>query len=181
MLIVESRWKVSGRKAKAIILAGIITLLASPCLSFQNEPDGFRGIKWAEDISSRNDMAPYSAGADKSVSYTRNGDEVFLGDVMLYSLTYDYWDGKFSGVFMLFRDADRFEKIKGICFERYGKVKMRTRYPEAYAWEGKTAVVYLEYESIKNSGSMSIGSVRFLQEKVAFDKAKAKEGAEKGF
>lgn len=171
----------SGRKANAIILAGIITLFASPCFGFQNEPDGFRGIKWGEDISGRDDMAPHSAGADKSVSYTRTRDEVFLGGVMLFSLTYDYWDGKFSGVFMLFRDADRFEKIKDICFERYGKVKMRARYPEAYAWEGKMAVVYLEYDSIKNRGSMSIGSVIFLQEKIAYDKAKAKEGADKGF
>lgn len=166
---------------KPIIAVALMLSLAAPCFGFQNEPDGFRGIKWGEDISSRDDMDPHSAGADKTVSYTRNRDEVFLGGVMLSSLIYDYWDGKFSGVFMLFRDADRFEKIKDICFERYGKVKMRARYPEEYAWEGKTAVVFLEYNSIKKSGSMSIGSVRFLQEKIAYDKAKAKEGAEKGF
>ncbi|HLE16940.1 MAG TPA: hypothetical protein VI728_01500 [Syntrophales bacterium] len=158
-----------------------VLLLATPCLAFQNEPDGFRGIKWGEDISGRDDMAPHSAGADKTISYTRKGDEAFLGGVMLDSLTYDYWDGKFSGVFMLFRDADRFEKIKAICFEKFGKMKKHARYPESYVWEGKKAVVYFEYDSIRNSGSLSISSVRFLEKKKSFDKTKAKEAAEKGF
>lgn len=166
---------------KSIVVTALMLSFALPCFGFQNEPDGFRGIKWGEDISDRDDMAPRSAGADKTVSFTRKGDEAFLGGVMLDVLTYEYWDGKFSGVFMLFRDADRFLKMKGICFEKYGKVKRRARYPESYVWEGKKAVVYLEYDSIRNSGSMSISSVRFLEEKRSFDKAKAKEGAEKGF
>ncbi len=127
------------RRAYVVILAVLITFLAFPCFAFQNEPDGFRGIKWGDDISERNDMAPHSAGADKTVSYIRTGDESFLGDVMLYLLAYDYWDGKFSGVSMLFRDADRFEKIKAICFERYGKVKKHENYPESYLREGNNS------------------------------------------
>jgi hypothetical protein len=166
---------------KSIIVVALMLSLAAPCFGFKNEPDGFRGIKWGEDISSRDDMSPMFAGADKTITYSRNKDEAFLGDVMLRSLSYRFWDGKFSGVGMLFRDADRFEKIKAICFERYGTVKMRDRYPESYIWEGHTAVVYLKFDPIKNGGYLSIDSMRFFEEKRAYDKAKTKEGAEKGF
>lgn len=164
-----------------IIIVSLMLSFATPCFAFQNEPDGFRGIKWGEAISERNDMAPKYAGADKTVSYTRKGDEAFLGDVMLSSLSYRYWDGKFSGVFMLYRDSDRFQKLLEICIERYGIGEKRTRYPELYIWEGRNTEVRLEYDSIRGDGYLAISSVKFLIEKRSFDKAKAKEAAEKGF
>jgi hypothetical protein len=79
-----------------------IVLLSVNSFAFNNEPDGFRGIKWGTDISGLQGMThvrtdPSYGGVE---FYTRKDDELRFGDAQLDKIEYAFWKGKFSSVWI---------------------------------------------------------------------------------
>ena len=71
----------------------VLVIFACPkhtVFAFQNEPDGFRGIKWETDIKYLPDMVLDEDGGD-SKPYQRNGDTLNIGDAAVESCSYIYF------------------------------------------------------------------------------------------
>jgi hypothetical protein len=61
----------------------------------QNAWDGFRGIKWGEDIKAIPDMILQQDFGDGFAAYTRNNDDLTLGTVTLEQVWYGFYKGRF--------------------------------------------------------------------------------------
>lgn len=87
------------RSKHAIFL--IAALLAAHATSaFDNEPDGFRGIAWQSAFEDFADEMKFKSefGDGERISYLRDNDKMFIGEIPLKRVDYNYWNGRFSRV-----------------------------------------------------------------------------------
>jgi len=148
-----------------------------------SEPDGFRGIKWGQDISTvpglkylETDKA--SGGVQR---YARERDELRVGGAELETINYDFWRGKFSGVWIDTKGSANSYGLEDAVFEKFGKGYQSNEYIEKYSWFGETTRMMLEYNEISENGRLYMWAKVINDQREAYDKQKAKEGAERGF
>ena len=119
---------------KMIII--LIIILPSVSIAFQNEPDGFRGIKWGSDITDLNDMVKVTVkdGDPDTTYYNRSGGTLQLWGTSLHYIQYVFYKGRFSVVRIGFSGQGEFEALKSNLISNYGKA---TRTSHSYTWTGK--------------------------------------------
>ena len=81
---------------KKILLVGVgllVFLSNSLCFAkgFQNEPNGFRGIKWGTDIKTLKDMKYLINYEDVIDMYSRDKDKLFFGKAKIGSIHYIFY------------------------------------------------------------------------------------------
>ena len=90
--------------------------------SYQNVPDGFRGIKWGTHIKDLKDMVHSKSastviqknlGADFEV-YKRKNDKMSIGKATLEGVFYIFCEIKFFGVGIRAKGKINFERLKSI-------------------------------------------------------------------
>ena len=160
-------------------------LISSNGYSFQNEPDGFGGIKWGADINSMKKSFIQSEGnvglfaGDKDIRvYEKINDNKMLGPVKLKDIYYYYWKDKFISVEIITMGLSNFASLKGICFERYGNNiegdrKVNKNF-DVYTWKGDLAGISLfHYDDGKGfeQGLLRIYSQKMIKQ-IAGDKVK---------
>jgi len=142
-------------KSRFFILKLYLILSIPLLVSFQNEPDGFRGIKWGTDINTlKNNEFVFSVDGHtsignqraKTMQYTRPKDEMNFGKAQLSFIGYDFCHGKFFSVHIYFDGYFNALRIKKALEMRYGKPDHRSG--SIYRWNGKD--VYVTFE--KGSG-----------------------------
>ena len=120
-----------------LFMVGVL-LIPSIAFTFQNEPDGFRGIKWGTNLSDLPDMRlcgdTMNGGNIKTC--TRRGDKMKIGDAKLTIIIYMFHKDRFSSVDILFKSAFNFEAIKETLFSVYGEGKQDNQFVEEYRWNG---------------------------------------------
>jgi len=89
---------------KKINLSLIVVLLfmfalASITQAFQNEPEGFRGIKWGDPPGEEMEYR-IKIGTDNLVQYERKNDKLKIGGAKLESIEYQFYKGQFMGVWI---------------------------------------------------------------------------------
>jgi hypothetical protein len=169
----------------------IISLFLPASFQPGSEPDGFRGIKWEQDISTLKDMEHITepAWAGRTKKYKRNGDILKIGSAHLGDISYYFWDGKFYFVLATFKGANNWERLKEVCFKMFGYQKMNIteykgiRYGSNYEertdgceWEGSKTSLNIKYSYCLDYGSLSISSQAMAKKDAAFTKGKAREG-----
>src|SRR5665647_3361267 len=100
---------------KVVLSVVVMCLLVFPIKSYSfllndfklgSEPDGFRGIKWGQDISTLKDMIfikdTYQID-DSMKEYKRNGDLLRIGTAQIDNMEYHFWNGKFHYAFAGFK------------------------------------------------------------------------------
>ena len=148
-----------------------------------SEPDGFRGIKWGTDISTLSDMeyleTDPSFGGTKR--YTRKNESLHLGGAKLKIIKYGFWRGKFCNVYVITEGYINWTGLKETVFEKFGSGYQDNEYIEYYIWGGDITGMSLEYNEISGRGKLLVFSKEILKQQKAYEKEKAKEGAETGF
>ncbi len=144
-----------------------------------SEPNGFRDVQWGQDISTIKDLTfaytdPSYGGVN---AYTRNKDELKIGDAELSSITYHFWQDKCCGVTIYVKNHDNWLKLKEATFERFGEGYQEVKFIENYAWFGKKTAMLLKYNKVSESGTLVMMSVEMSAKQEEWDKQKAKEGA----
>jgi len=171
---------------KVKILAIVFSLLLIGCFAPVRPskqslvPDGFRGIKWGTEISTLTDMEKVEQEESSNndlVWYKRKGDKLAIGKASLKGIFYGFWMGNFESVWIDFEGDDNFESLKKELFEQFGKVRESVK--EFYAWGGKDTEMSLSYSRDRRNGILSIDSIKFSEERRAYDKQKEKEKREK--
>ncbi|MCK4244574.1 MAG: hypothetical protein KAX20_03005 [Candidatus Omnitrophica bacterium] len=172
------------KKILLIGLAGIL-LLSNFCFAkgFQNEPDGFRGIKWGTDISTLKDMEYFwtdpSYGGIKI--YIRKSEDLHIGEAKLKRIGYGFWRGKFCDVWVITKSSVNWVGLRDAVFEKFGRGYQDNEFIEYYVWGGKITLMSLEYNEVSKEGKLHILSKEIYKQQKAYQKQKAKEGAETGF
>lgn len=115
-------------------------LLPVGLLAYHNEPDGYNGMKWGTDISTLKNMKYVKVEPNKInvMLYTREGDVLRLGNAILKSVEYGFFDGKFFSVTIKVADLFNYIALKGAVFEKFGQGNEFNQLSERYCWDGKT-------------------------------------------
>ncbi len=175
---------------KKIWLAGLMILTVGLWSNFcfaayktGSEPDGFRGIKWGTDISTLSGMR--YLGTDPSwggiKGYTRKNEALHLGSAKLKRIEYNFWRGKFFSVWVITQGYTNWAGLRDAVFEKYGKGYQDNKYIEYYRWLGSVTGMGLQYNEISERGELYMFSKEIDKQQKAYQKQKAKEGAETGF
>ena len=156
-----------------LILSGSIII---PAFAFQNEPDGFRGIKWGTNISELPDMS-LSEDYGNLKFYLRKGDKLKIGDADIDRINYGFYKGRFNKLFIIYKGSLNFKKLKDTFFDQYGQGSKPNRFMEQYYWVGQTVSISFEHSEITQKGNIFYTYDPISNEKEADSKEKAKNGA----
>jgi len=134
-----------------------------PAIAFQNEPDGFRGIKWgnpihivAGKIEKREDKGQLSM-------VTFKDEKLNLGGADLLSINYVFKDGKLFSVLARGEKLDNFNALKKYFVTKHGLVNQSDKpdkKTEAYQWNGEVASIRLIYRPQNEQFFLQIASTR---------------------
>lgn len=169
---------------KKLVFVVIWLLLSSTSAgAFQNEPDGFRDIKWGTDISTLKDMEamPDHPRYGDIKNYRRKGNSLEIGDARLENISYGFWQGKLLGVRLVANEYPNCSRLKDSTMAKFGSGSKTNPYMEKYIWYGKVAKMMFEYDEISRMCALSIFSTEISNQQKEYDAKKAKEGADKGF
>lgn len=109
---------------------------------FQNEPDGFRGMRWGAARSAFSGLAPFvTSGLLGAQLYTRSKEDLSLGTVKVTSIGYLFRGDKFEGVMVLFPNSS-WNEMKNQLYVRYGGPTL-VNGDGHYTWKGPTGTVVL--------------------------------------
>jgi len=163
------------RLGRGIFLLIISVCVAIPVFAFQNEPDGFRGIKWGTNISQLPDMGlTEDDGGTKY--YVKNNDKMKIGDADINQLVYGFYKNRFCVVAIVFDGYSNFSKIKETLVNEYGKPDQPNELMAKYAWYGQTVGLVFEYKDSSKKGEIWHFFIPIKQEEIKDTKEKAKKG-----
>ncbi len=165
---------------KILIVFAFAVLMPIYCYSFQNEPDGFRGIKWETDITTLPNMTYVGDGLGLKL-YKKSNEEMKLGSAKIDTLLYTFWRGKLSGVLIQVEGLQNCNALRDVVFERFGEGVKENQYIEDYYWSGKITFIDLQVNKTTGLGNLTMFSQKMADQKKAAEKQDAKEGAAKGF
>ena len=162
---------------KRVILAVILIFLISGVgFAFQNEPDGFRELKWGDPPAE--DMV-YWHEYKGTMTYKRPTDKMGIGSAKFYSLGYSFYGQQFYQIMALFENEDNYNVLKTICEERFGEPTAEKYYD--LCWWGEKATIFLDYDSFEEKGGLSFYGREIMDKKIEADKQKELEEAEEDF
>ncbi len=142
------------------ILIILVCLLLPPtiCLSFENEPGQFRGVKWGESVAGHRDF--YLSDVDEigrkvdftetkphSKKYRRKGDKRLIGKAEINDIIYSFYKGKLYYVRINFNKVKSYELLYQTFLDLHGKPDYTddqgyTRWKE---WRGKYINITLSF------------------------------------
>ena len=96
----------------------LVLALASVGIAFQNEPEGFYGLKWGDPIGE--DMV-YAYEYGNIATYTRSSDEMQLGQIALDDVAYVFYKGRFMMGQIEFSGKDKYRYLRKIFIMTYGE------------------------------------------------------------
>ncbi len=183
--------KRSLSKAGWLIVFCCIVLIGGVAYAQQfkpgSEPDGFRGIKWGQDISTVDGLvyvftAPSYGGID---FYTREKDELRIGPVVLKGIAYSFWQDKFCDVIIsCTEEFTNWIKLKTVIFEKFGEgvavLPPSKEIGEVYIWFGDKTLMMLGYD-VEGGGIFFISSLEMRKQQREWEKQQIKEGVEEGW
>lgn len=150
-----------------------------------SEPNGFRGIKWQTDITK---LDPFRTMECIEIMgefayYRKNQEDLKLGPAELEEIIYEFWNGRFSSVFVKARGNQNFQILREYCFARFGPGQRSKVYErmdvQDYYWNGYFTRMYLKYSDIDRTGDLSLHSIAMLNKQQKYDtyviKARIKE------
>lgn len=157
---------------KNILLLTLIILtflLVGTGSTFQNEPDGFRDLKWGDPPTE--DMIYFTTAMGTKV-YTLPNDKMYIGNARFYAITYIFYGKpeRLMAVTLLFSKENNFDLLKTICRGRFGEETEEGFYNST--WMGLKTAIYLSYDIIEEKGDFSLISIQILAEKTRIDKQK---------
>jgi hypothetical protein len=175
--------KKEGIMGKNILIIAILLLLPSSILAFQNEPDGFRGIKWGTDIAALSGMTyestdPSWGGVKK---YSRKGETLSIGAAKLTTIHYCFWRDKLSSIEIKYKGYDNWTGLKNVLIEKFGMGGKPNRYMEHYIWFGPITAISAEYKELRRSGLVIMFSREIEAQQQQYEIENAKKGAKTGF
>lgn len=142
------------------MLLGVLTvailafLLADIGFAFQNEPEGFRDLKWGD--PPREDMVYIGTIEGGSRLYELPDEKLYLGDAQFYMILYSFYGSpeRFMSVALHFQGKENYDLLERMCLARFGKQMKKEIYQ--ISWLSPRTSVYLRYDFIEDRGTLSL-------------------------
>lgn len=153
-----------GRKGRrVVILVAMIFMLlvfSRAVFAFQNEPEGFRGLKWgdppAEDMKYLGDV--FGEG------YVLLNEKMTIGSAKFFMIIYLFYENQFFSVGLYFEDQENYELLKIISRECYGKEELNEGFYQI-KWMSEKSFVVLHYDILEEKGFLSLASTQIALER----------------
>jgi len=146
---------------KKIILAVIMVfLIVGIGFAFQNEPEGFRELKWGDPPTEDMKVDGVSKGAN---IYRRIGDKMSIGNAKFYLLEYSFYKNQFMEIRGEFISNNNYNVLKTIFEENFGE-PTEEKYYKLWWW-GEKAVILLHYDTTMEFGYFVITGLQIWLEK----------------
>ena len=170
-----------NRLIKIIVIILIFVFSSTVSFAFQNEPSGFRGIKWGstDKVGGKGYKSKYDKG--KSKGYVKNlDDRKFYRDgieVNAIRIMYYTFEDKFMSIKILCKPSD-WNSMKKILTSLYGSPTKATDkgYFKTVEWVGQKTGIKMIYTKKKDSKkdyfTVSLLSREVFKEYSAWDKDK---------
>ena len=127
-----------------VVLVGSLAYAEPGDFKPGSEPDGFRGIKWGQDISTIGGLI-YSHTASGLDYYAREGDELEIKGIPTFSM-YVFVENKFVGGVIFVVGNANWEIFKTAVLEKFGEGEQGK-----YSWEGKNLTTQYSWEGEKTT------------------------------
>lgn len=170
-------------RRKVLVVALIVSVLFSggAAFAFQNEPDGFRGLKWGDPPGPKMELVKER---DEWTRIYRNpGDKLELGDARFYMIEYEFYTPsnatvrRLMSVGLYFKDKENFDILETICKVKFGEPIME-KYRQL-AWASLSSTVALTCYGIDEDGFLLLGSTPIFEQYTQEKEKKQAEEAEK--
>jgi len=165
---------------KTKLKAAVLTLLIITSLNaqaYQNEPDGFRGIKWGTALQENEaEMSLVESGKTTNY-YQRKDDKMEIGAASLERLAYGYTGNQLSTVIISTEGYDNQQALIETLKAQFGRGYKPNRYMDTYLWQGPTTTIYLNCKSVRSSCSLIFSSKEMKDKEDAQRKAQAESAA----
>ena len=182
---------------KILLVIVLVFLITGTGFAFQNEPDGFRGLKWGdaptEDMKFLGETTEYIIGNypeptitnTKTNRYYKRSEKNNIGSAELYNIFYSFnlYSNQFYKVMCVFYNEDNYN-ILGIIFrEEFGEPTYIDKRKNKYFlhWTGDKTEVQLYYNPKDNKGWIEFKSMEIHPEKIEDNKQKELEKAKEDF
>ena len=101
--------------------------------AFQNEPDGFRGIKWGTNIKTLNGMTEIEKQSKGGlILYVKDNDKLQIGGAELMMVCYSFWQDKFYSVFIQTKKHSNWSALKEVVFAKFGEGERYNKYRDVF-------------------------------------------------
>jgi len=166
-----------------VVLVGSLAYAEPGDFKPGSEPDGFRGIKWGQDISTIEGLVLVVTDLSHSGIdvYAREGDELKIGAAELDGIYYGFWQDKVCNVQIYINGDVNFERVKAVVFEKFGEGYQSNEYIEEYHWRGDETWMVLRYNEFSEEGMLLMVSSQISTLQQAREEEQTKEGAEEGW
>jgi len=150
----------------------LIFLIIGMGFAFQNEPDGFRGLKWGDSpmgdmIFSYQKIDEY---LDKGNVYYKSNDKPYIGSVKIYSIKYTFnlCNNQLYKVEANFSDEINYNILKVIFEDKFGKPTYINEGKDGYllCWEGDKTFIGIWYKPKKSFTGMGFGYLTIKSVKI---------------
>ncbi len=128
---------------RGALLIGVF--IGTYAAAFQNEPKGFRGIEWGQDISTVADQFSQvgSTGGD-DINYVRKDDRLTIGNAELQTLWYRFYKGRLSSVIAASQGITNRRALLDAFESQFGRGDKPNQYIERYFWRGAITGIFLD-------------------------------------
>jgi len=165
---------------RATALSLLATFITTTAFAFQNEPDGFRGIKWGTEISEVSDQFALNSDERSMATYTRRDDKLAIGDAELIRLTYQFYKGRLHSVSMNTQEYANRRALQIALRTQFGQGSQPNRYMERYYWSGVTTIIALNCNTSAETCHLLFWSTEASKQKSA-DEKEAGQKAKRDF
>ena len=159
-----------------LIVLAVSLVVSLPAFAFQNEPDGFRGIKWGTRISELSDMR-LTEDSKEERYYTRLNDKMQIGSTEIERIVYGFYKDRFFVVIVTCRHHDNFSKLRETLFQLYGSGYSPNPAVEKYYWMGDSVNVVLDFKEVQQKGLIWFSYKPLAEEQQKDMKDSGKKGA----
>lgn len=161
-------------------LVGAALLISSAAAAFDNEPDGFRGIKWGTPFSAHaKELTLVEKGKDENY-YLRKGEKMSIGGAELKQLAYGYWKNQFVSVFIETLGVGNKSALLEAFRAQFGQGYKPNQFLDEYLWRGATTTMSVKCSPIGDKCKAFLFSTE-LMAKQSEESKKAAAGAAKDF
>lgn len=119
-----------------ILLIGALLLLGPTASAFQNEPDGFHGIKWGTPFSANAREMTLKEKVKDETYYTRRSDQLSLAGAKVSEIAYGYWNDRLTGVIVEVSGAENKSALIDAFRRQYGPGTQPKEFVDEYRWRG---------------------------------------------
>ena len=163
---------------KKIAVVAVLVMALTWCgmaFAFENEPEGFRGLKWGDPPTE--DMVLLPPSTQTQMEYVRTDEKLQLGRARFQEIIYSFYCEdemrEFMMVFLHFKGESNYKLLETICKNKFGEPTKEQF--DQLVWLGLHASVMLRYDLLNETGLLMLADNWIIKK---HERARQKEEAE---